>query len=264
MPANKEQKNTSKQKKRKLPAYLAVLFILLIIIAVFGGVFYYIVYRNIGGVAEKNYATLKRIPVLNHALPQEPDPLDPMYMTPAEINKQYRIFRNENEELKKKLEDANALIEEYRFYKDNYESKVMEAENKLKDLEEREAYVKDKEKALKELQIKIDELIANGDKESFKEYFEEMDPENSKAIYENIIREQQIDENVKQYARVIENMDAGAAAAVFERMGAGSIDKIAETLKAMSKEGASKILESMSPDFAARVVEKLGELYRGN
>jgi flagellar motility protein MotE (MotC chaperone) len=107
-------------------------------------------------------------------------------------------------------------------------------------------------------------LIASGDKDAFKTYFENMDPENSKAIYEKIIKEQQIDENVKQYAKVIENMDAGAAAAVFEQMGFDSIDKIAETLKAMSKEGASEILESMSPDFAAKVVERLGEMYRGN
>ncbi|MGE5613337.1 MAG: hypothetical protein ACM3XR_02935 [Bacillota bacterium] len=271
MPADKDAKTTanpstqgSKPKKGKLPPLLAVLFIFVIIIAVFGGVFYFIVFNNIGGVAERYYSSLKRIPVLNLALPEEPDPLDPKYMTSAEIRKQYQVFRDENEELKKKLEEANALIEEYRLYKDNYDSKMKEAENLLKDVEVREIRTKDKETALKELQMKIDELIAKGDKESFKTYFEAMDPENSKAIYEKIIREFQIDENVKQYAKVIENMDADAAAAVFERMGAGNIDKIAETLKAMSKEGASKILESMSPDFAAKVVEKLGEMYRGN
>jgi flagellar motility protein MotE (MotC chaperone) len=251
-------------KKRKMPAFLVVLLILVIIIAVFGGVFYFIVFNNIGGVTENHYAKLKRIPVLNLALPEEPDPLDPKYMTQAEINDQYRVFRRENEELKKQLEEANARIEEYRVYKEKYDNKVTEAEIMLKDLEEREARVREKETALKELQLKIDESIANGDKESFKTYFEDMDPENSKAIYERIARELQVDGNVKKYAQVIENMDADAAAAVFERMGAGSIGEISETLRAMSKEGASKILESMSPDFAAKVVEKLGELYRGN
>lgn len=258
------QKHGSRKKKGKLPVFLAVLLILVFIIAVFGGVFYFIVFNNIGGVTEHYYATLKRIPVLNLALPAEPDPLDPKYMTQAEIKNQYRAFRSENEELKKQLEEANARIEEYRFYKDNYESKIDEAENMLKELEEREAYARDKELTLKELQLKIDELIACGDKESFKTYFEDMDPENSKALYERITREQQVDGNVKKYAQVIENMDAGAAAAVFEQMGAGSIDKTAETLQAMSKEGASKILESMSSDFAAKVVERLGEMYRGN
>ena len=44
----------------------------------------------------------------------------------------------------------------------------------------------------------MEEMIANGDREAFREYFESIDPDNASAIYQAVVEKQQIDENVKK------------------------------------------------------------------
>lgn len=263
-PDDSARKKDGSKKKSKFFTVFMVILDIVIIIAAFFAVFYFIFYNNIGGVTEKYYSTVKGIPLLNLALPEPPDPLNPKYMTQAEIREKYIEFKKENEELKKQLEQSNAKAAELSYYKDNYDKLTQDAGAKLEDLDQREAAVIEKEKQLEELQKKVEEMVANGDREGFREFFESIDPENAAAIYEAILEKQQIDENVKKFAQVYAEMDEDSAAAVFEQLGTSKLDMIAETLKAMNRKDASEIIQSMSPDFAARVTEKLNELYRGN
>jgi flagellar motility protein MotE (MotC chaperone) len=263
-PDDSARKKDGSKKKSKFFSIFIVILDIIIIIAAFYAVFYFIFYNNIGGVTEKYYSSVKGIPLLNLALPEPPDPLNPKYMTQAEIREKYIEFKNENEELKKQLEQANAKAAELSYYKDNYDRLTQDAGAKLEDMDRREESIIEKEKQLAELQKKVEELIANGDREGFREYFESIDPENAAVIYEAIVKKQQIDENVRKFAQVYAEMDEDSAAAVFEQLGTSKLEMIAETLQAMSRKDASEIIESMSPDFAARVTEKLNELYRGN
>jgi len=260
----KKTNENSGNKKGKLLSILTVLLVIVIILSVFGGVFYYIVYNNIGGVTEANYSALKKIPLLNLALPEPPDPLNPKYMTASEIKKQYIIFKDETEELKNQLDEALKKIDEYKVFKDQYDSFVSEIEEKKRDLDSREKTVKEKELELKKLKDEVYTLIASGDKEGYAAYFESIDPEDARLIYEKIVTEQQINENIKKFAQVYAEMDPAAAASVFEKLGASKIEMIAEILMSMNKKESAKILESMNPDFAATVTQKLDELYRGN
>ena len=263
-PDDSARKKDGSKKKSKFFSIFIVILDIIIIIAAFYAVFYFIFYNNIGGVTEKYYSSVKGIPLLNLALPEPPDPLNPKYMTQAEIREKYIEFKNENEELKKQLEQANAKAAELSYYKDNYDRLTQDAGAKLEDMDRREESIIEKEKQLAELQKKVEELIANGDREGFREYFESIDPENAAVIYEAIVKKQQIDENVRKFAQVYAEMDEDSAAAVFEQLGTSKLEMIAETLQAMSRKDASEIIESMSPDFAARVTEKLNELSRGN
>jgi len=261
---SKTAENTGKQQKGKLMTILTVVLIAVFIIAVFGGIFYFIIFNNIGGVTERHYSAIKKIPVLNLALPEPPDPLNPKYMTNNEIRKQYVEFRKENEMLREQLAEAQKKIDEYKVFKDNNDELTRQADEKTQDLAAREAAVVEKEQKLKELQEKIDTLIANGDPAAYAEYYESIEPDNAKQIYEKILLEQQIDANVKKFAQVYAEMDPAAAAAIFEKLGTSQIGMIAETLMAMNKADSAEILESMTPDFAAKVTEKLDALYRGN
>ncbi|HOQ06579.1 MAG TPA: DUF615 domain-containing protein [Clostridiales bacterium] len=266
MPAKPDESTVNKGGKKKRSKFFTISMIVLdviIIIAAFSAVFYFIVYNNIGGVTEKYYSSIKSIPFLKLALPEPPDPLNPKYMTQSEIRRKYLEFKDEVDKLEEELEQANARVGELSLYMEDYDRLVREADEKLQELNEREAAIAEKEKQLEELRKQIDITIANGDREAFVEYFESIDPENAAAIYESIILKQQTDENVKKFAQVYAEMDAGSAAAIFERMGTSKLDMIAETLKAMNRKQAAGIIQEMSPDFAARVTEKLNELYIG-
>ena len=260
----KTTENSRKQQKGKLMTILTVLMVAVIILAVFGGVFYFIIFNNIGGVTERNYSALKKIPVLNLALPEPPDPFNPKYMTNSEIRKQYIEFRAENEILKEQLAEAQKRIDEYKVFKDSNDELTQEADAKAQDLAAREAAVAEKENKLKELQEMIDTLIASGDSAAYADYYETLDPENAGMIYEKILLGQQLDANIKKFALVYAEMDPAAAASIFAELGTDQIEMIAETLMAMNKANSAEILESMTPDFAAKVTEKLDALYRGN
>jgi flagellar motility protein MotE (MotC chaperone) len=262
MSAKPDESGRKSKKRSKTFTIFMVILDIIIITAAFGAVFYFIFHNNIGGVTEKYYSTVKAIPLLNLALPEPPDPLNPKYMTQSEIRGKYIEFKNESEMLKEQLAQSNARADELKFYKDEYDRLTQEASKKLQDLDNREAAVEEKEKRLEELQKKLDELIASGDTEAFREYFESVDPENAAALYKEIIEKYQIDENVKKFAQVYAEMDEASAAAIFEQMGNSELEMIAETLQAMNRKDASEIIESMSPGFAARVTEKLNELYR--
>lgn len=259
----KSQINTKKG-RGVMFTLLTFLTVIVVIAAVFGGVFYYIIHNNINGLAERYRSSIQNIPLVKLALPKAPDPLDPKYMTEDDIKKKYIEFRNENEALKKQLSETNTRLDEYQGYKDDYESLKLDTEKALQDIKDRKAAMDEKELQLKELKQKIDELTANGDKESFKAYYENLDPENAKLLYAEIVKEQQSDVNTKKFAQVYEVMDAAAAAKIFEQLGNSKMDMTAETLKAMKKENSSAILESMTPEFAAKLTEKLNALFKGN
>jgi len=272
MPANIKKPKTAtpspqdneKKDRKWLFTVLTIVAVIVVVAAVIGGVFYYIIRNNINGMAEHYRTTIQGIPVLRNALPKAVDPLDPKNMTQSQIIEKYKEFREENSVLKQQLEEANAKIKEYQAYKDEQEQIKLDIENQKQELNDREIALARKEKELDELKKQLDILAANGDKEGFKEYFEKIDPETAKQLYSDVTDKLQIDANVKKFAQIYAEMDAGAAARIFEQLGSEKIDMTAETLKAMSKDDASEILESMNPEFAAKLTEKLNELYRGN
>jgi len=264
MPANADANTKSKTKKSKLTKIFVIVLDVIIILAAIGAVFYFIFYNNIGGVTDRYYTTIKKIPVLNLALHEPSDPLDPKFMTDGEIKEKYLEFKSENEQLKKQLTEAEDKQKELQTYKDDYDQLIQQAQAKLEELERREADVVQKENELKELQLKVEEAIVNGDTKAFIEYFESIDPDNAAVLYEAAVKKQQTNENVKQFAKIYAAMEPKSAAAIFERLGESKLDMITETLQAMNRDNASQILQSMSSDFAAKVTEKLNDLYRGN
>lgn len=259
------KKNRDGKNKRKASAIITLAVVVIIIAVVFGGVFYFIILNNSGGFAEKHRSTIQKLPVFRTALPAAPDPLDPKYMTPRQIKDKYVEFRAENEELKKQLDEATKKLNEYKYYKDNIESLETDAENKLNEIIDRTAALDAKELQLNEMKKQLDELIAEkAGRESFIEYFEKIDPENAKLIYESFAKKKQQNEEIKKFAQIYSKMDSDSAARIFEQLGNSKLDMIAETLMVMSKENSAAILEAMTPEFAAKVTEKLNELYREN
>jgi flagellar motility protein MotE (MotC chaperone) len=261
---NLNSQGSENKGKGTLSTFLTIAVVVLILAAVFGGVFYFIIHNNVNGLADRYRGSIQNMPVARLALPKTPDLLDSKNISREEVIKKYTELKTENDALKKQLAESSKKLDEYQVYKDDFDNMKSESEKELIDIKDRSAALDEKELKLNELKKKLDELTANGDKEAFKAYYEQLDPENAKQLYSAVIKEQQTNENVKKFAQVYAAMDASAAARIFEQLGTSKIDMTAETLKAMSKENSSAILQSMTPVFAAKVTEKLNALYRGN
>lgn len=261
---NPKTQGSGQKGRGVLFTFLALLTVIVVIAAVFGGVFYFVIHNNVNGLADKYRASIQNMPVIRLALPVASDPLDPKNMTDSEIKGKYAEFRSENTGLKKQLEDTNSKLSEYQKYKDDYNTLKQDTEKQLQDVKDRQAALDQKDLELKDLKRKLDELTAAGNREAFKAYFDSMDPENAKLIYAEVAKRLQADANTKKFAQIYAAMDASAAAKIFEQLGSSKIDMIAQTLQAMSKENSSAILASMTPAFAATITEKLDALYKGN
>lgn len=259
-------KSKSGAKKSRGIVFSVVTFfsVILIIALILGGTFYVVIHNNVNGLAERYRTSIQKIPLVKLALPVAPDPLDPRYMTNNEIKNKYTEFRTANTELRKQLDDSAKKIQELQKYKDDYDAMKAENNKAAEDVKTRQAELDAKQTQLDGLKKNIDALIASGDKEGLKKYFETVDPGTAKQVYAEVVKQQQVDANTKKFAQVYAAMDASAAAKIFEAMGNSQIDLISNTLMAMSKENSSGILAAMTTDFAAKVTKKLDELYKAN
>lgn len=261
---NPKSQNSGKKGRGVLFTLLTFLTVIIILAAVFGGVFYFIIHNNVNGLADRYRSSIQSIPLVKFALPKAADPLDPKNMTADEIKRKYVEFRSESALLNKQLTDTNTKLSEAQKYKTDYDNLKLETDKQLQEVKDRQAALDQKDLELKDLKRALDELTAAGNKEAFKAYFESVDPENAKLIYAEVAKELQADANTKKFAQIYAAMDASAASQIFEQLGASQMDMIAQTLQAMSKENSSAILASMTPAFAAKLTEKLDALYKGN
>lgn len=251
-------KNSSKSKKSNfLHGLFAVIVALMIIILVFGSVFYVIIHNNINGFGEKYRTQIKNIPVIRHALPSVPDPEDPKYLTDGEIRSRYMELRVLRDQLEKELEEAGREIEDLRRLRDEKE-KIDQDNEKMKVLlEEQKSEIEAQRKQLEEDLMKAGELIANADKEGLKEYFQKIDKDTAEILYKQILTEEKASAEARKFAQYYENMEPKNAARIFKELGEKNIDLIVEILTNMRKEISSQVLSEMDADFAAKITQAL-------
>lgn len=262
---NKEnliQKNTVTEENTG-PLFYVLVFLtaLLIMAAIFGGTFFVIIHNNINGLGERLRKDIQDIPLLKLALPEAPDPLDEKYMSEAEVRRKYTEMRKNLEKLKKELETARKKIKELEKYAQSNALTKAESEKALKEVETQKALLQEKEKKLEEDRQKLNELAAQADKTGYREFYEQLNGEAAEKIYREIVQEEKVAAEVKNFVQIYENMDASDAAKVFEELGTKKIDLVVEIIKNMKKEKASEILGVMNPARAAEITEKLAAYY---
>ncbi len=251
----------TQQKVKKKNSFLFGLIILLISLVVIAGVivgvFWIIIRSNANGFADKYRNQINGMPVLRHALPAPPedyDPLAPENMGSKELVAKYKEFRRKNAQLSSELENTKKELDEFKKIQVGVEEIMAENEKLKKDMEAEST-------RLKEEISKMQEVLAKGDKEGFREFFEKMDKNTAQSLYANILEEQKADEQAKQFAQIYEKMDAGAAAAIFEELGSSQIELVAKVLKSMKKDAAAQIIAEMDEKFAAQVTDILSKKY---
>lgn len=263
--AESPKSQSGAKRSRSIVTSVITFFLVILIIAlIFGGAFYIVIHNNVNGLAERYRLSIQNIPLAKLALPVAPDPLDPKYLTNNEIKEKYIEFRKSNADLRKQLDESTKKVGELQKFKDGYDALKAKNDKAAQDIKTRQTEQDARQTQLDETKKKVDALIASGDKEGLKQYFETVDPETAKQIYADVIKQQQSDENTKKLAQVYTAMDASSAAQIFEKLGNSQIDLISRMLKSMPKDNSAAIMAAMTTDFAAKVTQKLDELYKAN
>ena len=241
---------------------LTVLAALLIVVLILGGTFFFVVKNNINGIAENMRSDIEKIPLINMALPEIPDPEDEANMTEEMVRRKYTELKEQNKLLQEKVTSLTAQV-------DDINNKVTANDANTELLKQQKAALEsDKAKLTSDydsLKKEFDELsktVAQGDKESFKDYFENVDPQTAQKIYEEVVKENKISDDAKKYTSIFETMDASASAPILEQMGTAKMKLIVEIMKNLKKETSADILANMSTTFAAKVSEQLAKEYK--
>lgn len=252
----KDLKDNNKKNSFLFGLFAFLTALAIVIVIVFGGLSL-IIKSNFNGIADNNRNQIEKIPILRRALPKAPedyDPYDPKNLTDKELVEMYEEFRKRNSELIKEKEEMEKTISELKSAKDEYRELEGKYEKLKKDFEDEKARISEKE-------LIADRLLASGNSEDFKEFFAMIDPENAQKIYEELIVQEAVEQEVIEFARIYQTMDAGAAAKIFEELGDAKIDLVVYTLKNMNNKNAALILEEMNENYAAKVTERLSEKY---
>lgn len=90
--------------------------------------------------------------------------------------------------------------------------------------------------------------------EEYAKYFETMDPETAENLYKQVVKEEAISDEIKDYAQAYSEMKPKEAAAIFEQM-TNNLDLAAKILGVMEPDDRGKILGAMDPEIAARITK---------
>lgn len=223
---------------------IAVFFATLIIIALWLAIFVLIVKWDVGGFGSKvMYPVVKDVPVLNMILPEvkekEEDP-DHDYTTLDEAVGYIKQLELELAQAQEKINAKNERIE------------------KLKTRIERLSAYEDKIEEFEALKEKFDrEVVFSSeapDISNYREYYESIDPENAESLYKQVVRIQQLDEELAEYVKAYSGMKPKDAAEIFDTM-TEDLSLVAKILENMDADSRGSIIGQMTPEIAARVTE---------
>ena len=224
--------------------------IVLIFILIWLSVFALLIKFDAGSLGTTLRPYLKDIPVLRMILPKVSD----------------EQIQQENDYPYKNLNEAIAAIKEYKeqiaaLTKENEELKSQVAEltaenNRLKVYEENL-------KAFEERVKKFEEYVVFNDKapdvENYKQFYEEIFPENAAKIYEEVLLLLEYDEELKRQTKLLTLMDPGNAAKAMEDMTA-DIKYLTDLLHCMKPAEAAGIMDEMNDLYVAKILQRMADL----
>ena len=238
------------QEEEKKSNKLVIILVTVLIILIWLAIFVLLVKLDVGGFGSKVLRpVLKDVPVINKILPDasnEEIGMDSKYPYTTLSEAIARIEELENENLA--LNEAAATDAET----------IASLTSEVARLTPFETYQKNYE----ELKRQFDEQVVFGndytgnyaaDPETYKTWYESIDPENAAAIYQQVLEKQASSQIITDLAATYSKMKAAqAAASILEEM-TGDEEKVASILASMSVAKAADILQNMTSIYAAKI-----------
>ncbi|MGN0378066.1 MAG: MotE family protein [Butyrivibrio sp.] len=229
-----------KGRKGKMMTSLIAVFIVLIWIAIFA----LLIKLDVGGFGSSvMYPVLKDVPVLNKILPSNAGDevisnSGDTYTTLQEAINRINELENELGTYKTNLDDSAEQI------------RTLTAErDRLKSYEDNQVY-------FEQLKKKFDQEVVYTDNapdiQEYKEWYEQMDPDNAAEIYRQVIEQQQMDQVIEDLAKTYSSMKPAEAANILEGM-TGDLEKVANILTCMKAADSGAILAAMDSTIAAKL-----------
>lgn len=219
------------------------ILVAILIIAIWLVIFALLIKMNVGGVGSMLRPYLKNVPVISKILP---DPTD-------------EEIKEENGNQYKNLSEAVDRIKELEAELKQYTDSGNVSSETIAELQAEIARLKvfeDNAQYYQDLKDKFDQEVVYTDNapdiSNYKTWYESIDAENAAKIYEQVIKDLEYSQKVKDWAETYSKMDAANAAAILEEM-TGDTDLVSDILLCMTSKQRAAILAEMDPVYAAKL-----------
>ena len=257
--AEKERKKQDKAMKKKAMSESAqeiedddpgkgskfLLFLVaVVLIALWLLLFALLIKWDVGGFGSSVlYPIFKDVPYVKEILPEvkDPDEDDPYaFKTMEEAVERIKELERQIEAIGDASGEDKDLI-----------AALSEEVARLKVFEQQQAdFEKTREKFYKEV-VFSDQAP---DIEEYRYFYEQIEPENAAALYKQVVRKIQEDEEIADYVKAYSTMKPKNAAAIMEQM-TDDLKLVAKILKNMNAEARGAILAAMDSKIAADLTE---------
>ena len=243
----KSKKNELQEDETTVGGKIAVFFVTLIILLIWLAIIVLLIKWDVGGFGSTMLAPiLKDVPYVNRILPEnamEELSTEESAYAYSSMEEAVNRVRQLELELAEAQNSSNANAE----YIAQLEAQAAEL-----------ARYKQEEADFEAQKQKFYEEVVFSDSapdiETYKEYYESIDPANAEIIYRQVVKQTAVDDQMKEYKQVYSSMKPKEAAAVFDAM-TGELDLVAEILANMDPQSCADILGKMNSENAAKVTE---------
>jgi flagellar motility protein MotE (MotC chaperone) len=251
--SNKEQ-SVAEQGGVDLKLYLIGGGVALITMIIVGFILvFYVINQNVNNVAILNKERIEKIPILKSALPKSFDPDSPSNFSDRQLRRKYNEilnerndFKNIQQDLEEKILNLEQELEEFKAMEDQKEDLALKEEKLKLDIEKLEEDI-----------LAFQKKIAQSDIAGFRGYYEGLDEEQARVVYQEVLEAQMVDDGIKELAKIYENMTSGVANEILQNMAKNEKDMVVSIIRQMKPDIAGRLLSSMDSQLAAEISSRL-------
>lgn len=236
--------------KNKSGGKLGIILIILAILLSWLIIFAILIRVDVGGIGTSLRPILKNVPVVNWLLPPVSDE-----QIAFEENYPYKNLTEAMDYIKELETQIDTLITE----RDTKQTRITELQqevDKLKTYEEEQAAFEERVKIFDK------NVVFNSnapDAETYKQYYEEINPTTAEEIYRLVLEQLEYDNAIQEKATILKTMKPSQAAAVLEEMTA-DMDWVANVLLTMKPAESAAIMDKMDQLYAAKIFKKMADM----
>ncbi len=250
--------NVNKESKERLGLlfyFVMIITFLLVIVSVGSSFLFFATSRNYNNIAIKNRELIEKLPIINRALPPISDPDAVDNFSQRQLRGHYVEVLEERNELRIKKDALNEEVSKIK-------EELLEFEKNEKELNEDRKLLDDKFKKLEDDRKEFEKMIGTAEPEAFREFFEEINPEEAKELYEEVALNHVQDELIQDLTEVYENMPVASSATILQELADHDIELVVDIVRGMDKTIAGEIISLISGDdvaFATKLSSRLAQ-----
>ena len=230
------------EQEESLGSKVVLAFVTLLIILIWLGIIVILIKFDVGGFGSTVLRPIiKDVPYLNMILPESDDLLE-------NTEYQYETIDDAVDRIK----ELEKLYDEQLTANNTNQQTITDLQAQLAELEsyklEQAEFEKLKEKFYEEV-VFSDQAP---DIETYKTYYEGIDPENAEVLYKQVVEQIQYDQELEDYVKTYSSMKPTEAAAIFDTM-ENDLQLVADILAKMDTQSRADILGKMDEEIAAKV-----------